>query len=81
MRSVFDLRAPTTDREGHVARLCLDVEFRKELRQVRVGHLVEDDEAGVERERAAVDIVMDSVSVTTESASLVEKVDLVSAIQ
>jgi hypothetical protein len=76
-RRVFDVRVETTDRERHLARLCLYRQFVEEPSQERVGFLVENDEAGVEGKVAAVEIVHHRVRVTAQTRPLFEDVDIV----
>ena len=65
------------DREAHLRRLRAHAELAEEADEVRVGVLVVNDEAGVERQRPSGDHVLDRVRVAPGATVALEQLDLV----
>src|SRR5690606_33589611 len=67
--------------EAHVARLPGDTQFVQQRDEVRVGAVVEDDEAGIDRVAAAVEFDVVSVRMTADMAACFEHGDVMLALQ
>ena len=60
---VLDASCQMADAQGHLAWLGLNVQFPEEAAEIRVGDLVEDDEAGIDRDLTALLVHGDRVGV------------------
>ena len=69
----------TAHREGHVRRTGLDAKFFEQAHQQRIGLAIVNQEACVERNRAAVALNTNRVGVAAQTAVAFEKDNLVAA--
>ena len=61
---IFEIAVVERDGEGHVRRLGRRLQMGEERGEVRIGRLVIDDEAGVDRDAAAVALRLDGMRMT-----------------